>query len=800
MSAGYLARRTALEKERAEAQYLNVMTNPQQNTDLERLLCAGSGRVHFVGICGVGMAGLAKVLKDAGFEVDGCDLSRNRLASWLDASGIPVRVGHAADHVDASVHAVVRSTAVPESSADVVAARRLGIPVLSRGDVLAALVNRRWSVAVAGTHGKTTTATFTTQLLKHMAKDPSWCIGGESLGRVESLAVAGAGKGDVFVVEADESDGTLCGYAPEIAVVTNIEFDHMEHFGSRDAVEACFKRFVSQVRSVVVYGADDSVAAACVPGWCRECGVSCVSFGLSEGADIRATEVTQTAAGATFAVSVSGKGNGSVCLPVSGTHNVRNALAAIAVSCAVGADPEACCAACEHVGLPRRRFELCGEEDGIRVISDYAHHPTEIAALIEMARLLKPKRLVGVFQPHRYTRTQALGPEFPAVFSGVDELVLVPVYPASESPLKGGHTYDLYAHFRASMRSGVPVPRLARSLDEARAYLQRELKDGDTLLVIGAGDVEKVAEGSGKRSETWVEELSRLPAAPSTIRAKESLAGKTTFKVGGDADVWVEVETEAALAAVLGWAHKGGVPVTLLGGGSNVLVSDCGVGGIVLRLVGDAFRRVEQEGTEMVVGAGLSLAGLLSEVEQRGLGGLEFLEGIPGTLGGAVRMNAGARGHDIGEHILSIRCLNFDGSVSIVKGERLMLSYRDCGALQDAVATQVCLSLAACDPAVIAQRRAEMAVPRAWMRGLRSAGSVFRNPASATAGELLDRAGFKGVCVGGARVSDEHANVIVTQPGATASDVVALMEIMKRDVREECGIDLDPEIRVLGRE
>lgn len=450
------------------------------------LLAHGPAAVHFAGVGGVGMAGLARLLAARGFAVSGCDASASRITDWLVRHGIAVQFGHNAAHVTPDLAWLVRTPAVAADAPEILAAQAHRLPVLARGVVLPALLQTfPFSIAVAGTHGKTTTTAMIAQLLQANGRAPAFAVGGE----VEALGgVAAAGQGQLVVVEADESDGTLALYAPDLAVVTNIEFDHMEHFGGEPELVGCFQRFIRQARCVI-YGADDPRAAALGRGG--------ISFGFADHADFRATNVELSPRASAFDVLRRGVKLTRLQLPVPGRHNILNALAACAAVDAVlrrdaPAHPAgaACFQALESFCPARRRFEVVSEAGGVLVISDYAHHPTEIRALVAAARGLGRPRLLAVFQPHRYTRTLALGADFPGAFAGVDEVVLAPVYAASEPPLAGGSSRDLARHFA---QSGVTRLREVESLDAAWNYLRETLRDGDALLVVGAGDVEKIA-------------------------------------------------------------------------------------------------------------------------------------------------------------------------------------------------------------------------------------------------------------------------------------------------------------------
>jgi UDP-N-acetylmuramate--L-alanine ligase/UDP-N-acetylenolpyruvoylglucosamine reductase len=759
----------------------------------KRLAMPGAG-VHLAGICGVGMAGLAALLKARGLTVSGCDLMVNRLAGWLRERGIPVAERHAPEHLTAGVSWVIRSAAVPDTEPEIAEALDRGLPVFRRGEVLAALAGGAGGIAVGGTHGKTTTTAFVAQLLTAAGRDPTFCIGGEV---VPLGGVARAGAGPETVVEADESDGTLALYQPGLAVVTNIEFDHMEHFAGVEEFEDCFRTFIRAASRRVIYCADDPRAARlCAPH------PLALAYGLGASAALRATDLKESAGATTFTVHLQGQALGAFTVPAPGRHNVLNALAALAACLEVGTPPDVLREGLARVALPRRRFERFIDRDDVIIISDYAHHPGEIAALVRAAQRLHRPRLIAVFQPHRYTRTLALGRDFPASFNGLSEVVLCPVYAASEVPLEGGTTWDLYAHCRALATPRVTV---ASSLTHAWDYLRNQLRLGDVLLVIGAGDVDRIAVWArDELRDTRIEELESLMGriirqvdlTSTVVKGQEPLGPKTTLGVGGKADVWMEIGCEADLVKVLRWTRLHAIPFRVLGGGSNVVISDLGVRGVVARLGGAAFRTLAIRDDLVVAGAGVPLAQLLGWLAERTRAGLEFLEGIPGTVGGALHGNAGAWGRALGDHVEWVRAMDEEGKLLTLDKTALRFGYRSAPLLRGLVLLEAGLRTAAGTADEIRTRREAHASRRAWMRGLRSAGSLFKNPAGDFAGRLLEASGLKGRGIGGATISREHANVIVTTPEATASDVLALVDLMRATVRREHGVILEPEVQI----
>ena len=441
-----------------------------------------TGRAHFLGIGGVGMAGVAFLLKAQGRAVSGCDLYSTPRTHWLEECGIPVAVGHSAAHITPAIDELIVTPAVPPDNPELAAARAADLTVRSRGEVLASLVNAADGIAVCGTHGKTTTATFITRLLQKLGAAPSWCIGGET----GAMPVAGVGTGPL-VVEADESDGTLALYRPRTLVLNAVDFDHLEHFNSKDDYFNCYRAAIRQTSGTVIVCADHLQAVALVrdemdphPGRAvaprPPKNPKVLTFGFASDAQVNAADWPD--------------------IPVLGRHNVANALAAIAVALSRGFTREQIAAALPDAvsALPDRRFELVAESNGVRVYTDYAHHPAELKCAVDMARALRPARLRVMFQPHRYSRTKALRDEFPPAFAAADEVVLAPVYAAFEEPIPGGDITDLYAAFGGQTPhdgTGGQTPHviLARSLDEGWHHLLRSARPGDILMLLGAGDI-----------------------------------------------------------------------------------------------------------------------------------------------------------------------------------------------------------------------------------------------------------------------------------------------------------------------
>jgi UDP-N-acetylmuramate--alanine ligase len=449
-------------------------------------------RVHFVGIAGAGMSGIAEVLVNQGFEVSGSDLAENRTSNHLRGLGIEVFKDHDASQVEGA-DVLVISSAVPEHNPEVLAARELRIPVVPRAEMLAELMRFRRGIAVAGTHGKTTTTSLTTSLLAEAGMDPTFVIGG-LLNAWGSNARLGTGK--YLVAEADESDGSFLLLQPVVALVTNIDRDHLESYDN--SFDNLKKAFLEFLHHLPFYGAavlclDDEYVAEMLPSVTR----AVVTYGLAEEADIRGSDISQDGRMMHFNVHLP---NDARALPVSlnlpGDHNVRNALGAIAVAWELGVDIEAVIGSlAEFKGIGRRfaevgHFDIAGRE--VTVIEDYAHHPSELAATMSAARNGWPeRRIVTVFQPHRFSRTNDLFDEFSQVLADSDVLVLTDIYSAGEKPIDGVDSGALCQSVRARGRVN---PVLISSVSDLPSELPLMLEDGDLVLLLGAGNIGQVAQ------------------------------------------------------------------------------------------------------------------------------------------------------------------------------------------------------------------------------------------------------------------------------------------------------------------
>jgi UDP-N-acetylmuramate--alanine ligase len=434
-------------------------------------------RVHVVGIGGAAMNAIASVLVSMGHEVSGSDQAESPALDRLRARGVAVHVGHDAANIDDGTDVVTVSTAIPLVNPELQAARTRGLPVISRGRMMAAIAARRRTVAVAGTHGKTTTSSMLAAILIEAGRDPSFIIGGD----VNGGSGAAWADGDLFVVEADESDGMFLELPRHGAIVTNLEPDHLEHYGDFAGLRVAFEAFLADTPGPTVVSADDPEAAA------LGASVGARTFGTSPDADYRMVDLDRSRAGVAFSVVRVGKVVADVVVPLSGLHNARNACAALVMAIELGVPATDAVRALAAFGGVARRYEHRGETNGVVFIDDYAHLPTEVAAAVEATGDGAWNRVVCVFQPHRYSRTAALWPEFADAFEGVDVLAVTDVYTAGEAP-RPGVSGKLIVDAVLDAHPWHRVAYLPHRSD-AETFLVHELRPGDICLTLGAGDL-----------------------------------------------------------------------------------------------------------------------------------------------------------------------------------------------------------------------------------------------------------------------------------------------------------------------
>jgi len=439
--------------------------------------------IHLVGIGGTGMCGIAEVLLNLGYEVSGSDLQENEATERLARAGATIYIGHSADNVG-QADVVVISSAIKEDNVEVVRAKALKIPVIPRAEMLAELMRMKYGIAVAGAHGKTTTTSMTALVLEAGGYDPTIIVGGR-LNTIGSNAKLG--EGDFIVAEADESDRSFLYLSPFIAVLTNIDEEHLDHYGNLDEIKKTFINFANKVPFYcpVILCLDDPNLQSIIPGIERKI----ITYGFSPQADIQARDFNFVNFSSSSTLYAYGKKLGRLKLNVPGKHNILNALAATAVGLDLEISPRTIFTALENYTGTGRRFELKKIIQDIMIIEDYAHHPTEIKATLEAARTGWDKRLVVVFQPHRYSRLSRLMNEFATSFNQADILIITEIYPAGEDPINGVNGQALYEEIKRFGHKNVIYEPVLTKLPDLLSSL---LIPNDLLLVLGAGNINRI--------------------------------------------------------------------------------------------------------------------------------------------------------------------------------------------------------------------------------------------------------------------------------------------------------------------
>ncbi len=441
-------------------------------------------KIHFAGIGGAGMSGIAEVLNNMGFEISGSDISDSQVVERLRRSGIKIYIGHKKENVN-GVETLVYSSAITRDNVEVKTATEMKIPVIPRAEMLAELMRVKFAIAVAGTHGKTSTTSMIASILNEAKKDPTYVVGGK-LKTEESGAKLG--KSEFLVAEADESDGSFLKLFPTIAVITNIEDDHLDHYGSSESLKEAFTDFGNKVPffGSVAINMDCPNSNEILSGINKKV----ITFGTSINADIRAEDIVPGTFSSTFSLIIRGVNKGGVTLNVGGHHNVMNSLAAIAAALESGINIDDVISGLSKFSLPDRRFQLLYRSDNVLVVDDYAHHPTEVRATLKTLDHGIFRRIITVFQPHRFTRLESLMDEFSKSFERSDIVVLAKLYSANQKEIDGVSSEVLADLIRANIKGEVLY---IDDSEDILKYLKGEIKEGDAIAFLSAGDLTKTA-------------------------------------------------------------------------------------------------------------------------------------------------------------------------------------------------------------------------------------------------------------------------------------------------------------------
>jgi UDP-N-acetylmuramate--L-alanine ligase/UDP-N-acetylenolpyruvoylglucosamine reductase len=757
--------------------------------NLQEMLTRQRHRIHLVGVAGSGMSGIAALLLELGHDVSGSDKAKSWEVDRLQRLGLRFRAEHRVeDAQDAEI--VIYSSAIRATNPIREAAAATGQVLLRRAEALAAIMAGKRGIVVAGMHGKTTTSAMAAHVLREGGTHPSHYVGAE-IPLLGSNAHWDA-RGQYFVAEGDESDGTLRLFRPEHALILNIEEEHLDFYTDLAAIEEVFSQLLEQTTGSVFFCADDPHAARI----CRQ-HPRPISFGFSEGADYRGTDIDLRDFASVFCVYGRGVKLGEAVLNVPGRHNVSNALGVIALASELGIPFEKIATSLGRFQHARRRFEIKYQSDRFLLVDDYAHHPTEISATLATARAAGRKRVLTMFQPHRFSRTKALRREFGCAFDHADRVVVTDIYPASEKPLPGITGQTIADEIAAHGHRGVTYqPRL----DRLHREVGNMIAAGDLIVSLGAGNIHEQL-SSLAADLVVAERLKGIVGEEGDVRLYEPLAKHTTLRVGGPAQFWVEPRTEAAFAELIRFCRRDGLPLFVIGRGSNLLVRDGGIRGVVVHPCGGEFDRIEVSGNEISAGVGAKLKQIAYAGKAAGLGGLEWMEGIPGAVGGGLRMNAGAMGSQTFDNVVRVRFLDEEGNAHEATPGEMDVHYRHVTTLERNYAVSaVFTGRPAAAEEIERKLDASQEKRRTTQPAAKSAGCIFKNPTTIPAGKLVDELGLKNTRVGNARVSEVHGNFIVNDGGATSTEVLELIAKIKETARSQRGIELETEVQIVGDE
>ena len=742
--------------------------------------------IHLIGVAGSGMSGIAALLLGLGHKVSGSDKVHTTEVERLIKKGLVFHCPHPSECVRGA-DVVIYSSAIKAGNPAYDEAVRLGLPLARRADALAAIMDSKKGIVVCGMHGKTTTSAMTAHVLRAGGFKPCHYVGAE-------IPILGTNarwdsEGEWFVAEGDESDGTLINYHPEHAIVLNIEPEHLDFYKDLAAIDAVYKRLINQTSGKVFYCADDDGARRVCKSHAHA-----ISYGLGAESRYRITNLTTENFKSRFSVSKDGKTLGEVVLNIPGGHNAVNALATIALASEIGQPFDSIVSALESFRGAKRRFEIIHESPRQTIVDDYGHHPTEIAATLATARTGGHGRVIAMFQPHRYTRTQALKDEFGKAFALADHVFVSDIYPASEKPIPGisGQTI-VDAMVASGHASATHVPEISR-IHEAAASVT---EDGDLLLSLGAGNIHEA--GQRLAQDLKMRDTLQSVMGQGRIKLYEPLSKHTTMRIGGPAQFWVEPESEEGFADLVRHCFDENIPLMVMGRGSNLLVRDGGIPGVVAHLARGDFQRHEVNGTEITAGVGVKFKQLSALARTANIAGFEWMEGIPGNLGGGLRMNAGAMGIQTFDQVAKVRFCDQDGNIFTRTPAEMEIHYRSVPMLRTNYALSAVIAGKPGTQAEIDTTIAESVAKRRSSQPVAaSAGCIFKNPSAIPAGKLIEELGLKNFSVGGARVSEIHGNFIVNDGGATSADVLTLIKEIQTAAERTRGIHLETEVQIVG--
>src|SRR5437660_1659197 len=714
-----------------------------KDVDLAKFLTQERHAVHLIGVAGSGMSGIAGLLLQLGHNVSGSDKLDSLETDRLQRLGLRFYQQHrAADARDAEL--VIYSSAIKKDNPILKSAQEAGKRAVRRAEALAAIMSAKRGILVVGMHGKTTTSAMTAHVLREGGLHPSHYVGAE-------IPILGTNahwdaRGEFFVAEGDESDGTTALFQPVDVLVLTIEEEHVDFYTDLAAIEKVFVQLIGQTTGQIFYCADDSNAARI----CRSRDRA-ISYGLTDNADYRGTDIELRDSTSVCCVYRRGEKLGEAVLNVPGEHNVRNALGVIALASELSVPFEKIAKSLTKFQHARRRFEIKYDSPRFLLVDDYGHHPTEVKATLKTAKSIERKRVLTMFQPHRYSRTKALRKEFGRAFDQADRVVITDIYGSNESPMPGITGQIIADEISAHGHRGVSYqPRL----EWVHRDVGNMLESGDLVLSLGAGNIHEQL-STLAADLVIAEKLKEIVGEDGDVRLYEPLSKHTTLRVGGPAQFWVEPRNEATLSELIRFCRRENLPLFVIGRGSNLLVRDGGIRGVVVHPSGGDFDKIDIHGNEITAGVGAKLKEIAYAARAADLGGLEWMEGIPGAVGGALRMNAGAMGAQTFEKVVRVRYLDGEGDPHDKNRDELEVHYRHFPLLEQNFAVSATFRATPAKRAEIERRLQESQEKRRTSQPIaKSAGCIFKNTDNVPAGKLLDELGVKQGQVGKAGVAE----------------------------------------------
>lgn len=781
-------------------------------------------RIHFIGIGGIGISYLAHFFLNRGAIVSGSDLQRSMITDQLAQKGATVFEGQKTEQIPHDVELVIYNDAIPDTNPELIRARSMNIPVKTNFEVVGDLSKEYKTIVIAGNKGKTTTTAMLAHILETAGCDPTAFVGSVVNDWKCNFLPGGS---EYLVVEGDEFKEHFLQIDADIAVITNMAPDHMDYYKTVENLQAAFQTFVSKLPKdgLLVINADDEMTKDLTMPECK-----IISFSLQMNGDVNADRLSIQDRRQLFSVFYDGKELGEWNIRFPGAFNVSNALAAITVALDLGIQPSLIQSGISSFNGTWRRFQIIGQHKGATIISDYAHHPTAIHATIEAARdFYHGRRIIAVFQPHTHHRTQALFEDFSAAFDEADLVFLPDIYDVAGREVIG-HDQVTSQQLATAVRErgrGFEV-HAPGGLPETKYLLDKVIKEDDVVLMMGAGDIYHLAEELVDEYKEFKQQFSQI------IKENEPLNKYSTFKIGGDAKILVEPSSNDDMIAVFRFLTEHNLPYFILGGGANVLLPDEGINGIVIR---PRNRELKIDGTKVYAQAGLPLAKLAQDTAKAGLTGLEWCIAVPGTVGGAIRGNAGAFGGEVKDNLVTATI--FDGNfVKELTNQELDFRYRS-SRIKDSKGKELVLDAVfelQEDDAQEAQQRVKDMLAKKFAdqpMGEFCAGCLFKNielvPGQETlssrskgnptekffndiktthpeflekgkvpAGWIIEMLGFKEKTPHkGVKVSEKHGNFIVNTGEGNAEAVKELAEMIKKDAQQVYGITLEEEVQIV---